>query len=382
MKTLLSFAIILALLSLNTTTLLAEHVHCPPDLPPPSIVTDREAWRFYTGKRILSTAAVSKSSVYFGDNSGTLFALDKRTGRYKWSFEIPEEGARIRGGIVLAEDKVIFASQEAGVLYALNRKSGDVLWRVDVGGTEQINIFDFNSNTPIVVGKTVYFGSKAGSFYAINLKRGTVDWQLDLAVRFYGLPAVKNRTLLISSDKGLHSINLRTRKENWFHLADNPSSPGITRNIVAVGTRRTDGGAGSQRTVDALDITNGELLWQVPYQDTWVTGSVVGKNGTFYVGLSDGRSFEAIDAHTGTIEWSSPTEANVVSRPAIHHNTVYVSSGIVSGGQLGFLKAFERSSGEELWSIQGDTFISSPILDDGIIYIGNRDGYFYAIRAD
>ena len=382
MNTLLRIVIFLTLCSVNAVTALADQVHCPPDLPPPSVVTDREVWRFFGGgKSILSTAAVSKSSVYYGDNGGTLYALDRQTGRHRWSFAVPDEDASIRGGIVLLDRKVIFASQSSGVLYALDRGNGDVIWSIDIGAASQKNAFDVNSNTPVVIGRTLYFASKAGSFYAINFKHGTIDWQLDLAVRFSGLPAVVNRTLLVSSDKGLHSIDLRARKENWFHQADNPSSPGVMRNVVAVGTRRTAAGSGSQRTVDGVDVKTGELLWQVPYEATWVTGAVVGKKGTFYVGLSDGKSFEAIDAKSGEIIWSSPTEANVLSRPAIKDDRVYVSAGIFRD-RLGFLKAFERNSGEELWSVQGNTFVSSPVLKDGIIYIGNRDGYFYAIRAD
>ena len=126
----------------------------------------------------------------------------------------------------------------------------------------------------------------------------------------------------------------------------------------------------------------------------WGTASVSG--GTVYVGSDDGYLY-ALEAQTGALKWKFATQGIVRSQPFIAGGLVYVVS------DDGFLYAADARAGAQTWRTDIGNSVarevreklttdtnptgwdykqSSPIVADGVVYVGSLDGKIYALAAD
>jgi outer membrane protein assembly factor BamB len=118
----------------------------------------------------------------------------------------------------------------------------------------------------------------------------------------------------------------------------------------------------------------GDKKWTFDTNDrTRASPTVV--DGTVYLPSRDGNLY-AVDAETGTEQWSYPAKS-LRSSPTVSDGTVYV------GSQDNNVYAIDAETGIEEWSLAtGDTIHSSPTVVDGTVYIGSYDNNVYAIDAE
>jgi outer membrane protein assembly factor BamB len=113
------------------------------------------------------------------------------------------------------------------------------------------------------------------------------------------------------------------------------------------------------------------IKWSFPVFNS-VSASVMGPDGTIYSGTHNGLYAVNPD---GTVKWTFVGVLSLVnSTPAIGSDgTIYVGIG-------GYLYAINPDGTEKWKEYTGWHIISPPtISNNGIIYVGNRDGYVYAI---
>jgi eukaryotic-like serine/threonine-protein kinase len=121
--------------------------------------------------------------------------------------------------------------------------------------------------------------------------------------------------------------------------------------------------------------------------------------GAAYIGSEDGHLY-AVDANSGTQKWKFKTGGAVNSSPAVGGGVVYF------GSMDGFFYAVDAEGGRLRWKFETagekrfealgvhglkprsqtipdswDMFLSSPVLDRGMVYFGSGDGNFYALDA-
>jgi len=85
------------------------------------------AWTFKAPKGVKSGAAIAGDRVYLGDDSGTLLALDRATGKEIWTFKTE---SAIEAVPLVLDDSVYIGSGD-GFLYALNRNTGKPRWKYE-----------------------------------------------------------------------------------------------------------------------------------------------------------------------------------------------------------------------------------------------------------
>ncbi|MEI6841914.1 MAG: PQQ-binding-like beta-propeller repeat protein, partial [Methanomicrobiales archaeon] len=79
---------------------------------------------------------------------------------------------------------------------------------------------------------------------------------------------------------------------------------------------------------------------------------------------------------TNTELWRFQTEGDVSSSPVVANGVIYV------GSDDGHLYAIDAVTGTEIWRFRtGDLVYSSPAASNGIVYSGSDDGHLYAIDA-
>jgi len=87
-------------------------------------------------------------------------------------------------------------------------------------------------------------------------------------------------------------------------------------------------------------------------------------NGTVYVGSLDG-SVHAIDAGSGTEEWSVGTNRQVRRSLAVANGTVY------AGCADNNLYALDAGNSLEQWTFPTGGSVSAPAVANGTVYVGS-----------
>jgi outer membrane protein assembly factor BamB len=162
-----------------------------------------------------NSAAVSGDLVVVPYTSGELFALNVRNGRAAWSDTLARSGgltplstlADISGRPVI-DRGMVFANSHAGRLVAIDIRTGERVWTIDVGGTQR----------PWVVGDYVYVITDDAKVMCVRRADGRVRWihQLDAfrnpgsrtgPISWSGPVLVSDRLVAVSSEGYAVSIS-------------------------------------------------------------------------------------------------------------------------------------------------------------------------------
>lgn len=102
---------------------------------------------------------------------------------------------------------------------------------------------------------------------------------------------------------------------------------------------------------------------------------IIADNGLLFI--STARGLYALNAIDGQLVWRYDTELPLGNSPTVDGDIVYV------GGFDRRLHALNALTGEHLWSFSGALagYSTNPLVVDGKVIAGNRDGYLYAIGA-
>lgn len=173
-------------------------------------------WRYPTRGRILATPRLVGDTVVFSNAADQVYALDARTGAFRWQYkgETPEEYI-LRGHAGVAVDgDLVFTGFASGQMVALRTSNGSVAWLTTLKG-EDDRFVDVDG-TPVVVGDTVFVGSSSGGVWALDKTTGLVRWRLPLEGATAsagqgatgGLTSDGERLYVAAADLGLYALDL------------------------------------------------------------------------------------------------------------------------------------------------------------------------------
>jgi len=138
----------------------------------------------------------------------------------------------------------------------------------------------------------------------------------------------------------------------------------------------------------ALDAATGKQLWTVDRADDvelkgFFGSPAVTADGRFVIvgeGLHPDSQCRLIcvDTQSGRVAWTRQVPLHLESSPAIEGDMVYVGAGAIEDPSThkpishpGFVMAVRISDGAELWRYDVADPESSPIVKDGVLYIGS-----------
>jgi outer membrane protein assembly factor BamB len=186
---------------------------------------------------VIAPAAVANGVVHVADTIGVVFAYSARDGRLLWSNMAAGRQVTINAAPVVTDEAVyIVASDDR--LYALNAKTGSVLWNVLIG----IQVSD---QAPALSDRTLYLGSFQG-LTAVDAQTGTVRWHQPAVGKVLTSPAVANGVVYFGAgDDKLYALDSRTgavllsrqvtRAEPGLVVLS--ASPAVVDGVVYVGTQ-------------------------------------------------------------------------------------------------------------------------------------------------
>jgi outer membrane protein assembly factor BamB len=238
------------------------------------------------------------------------------------------------------------------------RPNGLELWNVsDLTGSDIGEVW----SSPTVTDGVVYVGDRNNTLFAIDANTGVIKWE-------YPLPLVAPMTV----------------GNIW-------SSPAIANGTLYIGNGK-DGfeTGGAFYAFNASTGGFGTPLWQKNFPYGGVVSSPAVAYGNVYVGRQD-HNVSAWNAVTGAQVWTYPTDYPVVSSPAVAYGNVYFCVPTESGGDNIF--ALDALTGTYVWDVRntttydgmfgegGDNVRTSPVIKDGVLYIGGLGGGVYAFDA-
>jgi outer membrane protein assembly factor BamB len=316
------------------------------------------------GSPVESSPAIFDGVAFFGDDAGTLSALDTQTGAPIWQFTTPS-GMPIVSAPTIDAGYAIFGSSD-GSLYAVSAATGAELGSLALGGA---------LTSPAAASGGVYVASKNGTITAISEATTAIVWQANVGTTIAGSVTAdaKAGLLFVGDDLGyVSAYALATGNLAWHAKVGGAlqGAPAVSGGVVYVGS--------SNGNLVALAESSGQLAW------TYAEGTAIaatpavaaGEPGftgnAIYVGAADGTVTALTQA--GKKAWSVPFPSAVVGLAATGGNVVIVelANGIVGAtrGPSGGNDFYQFSTGASL-----DT---APAIVDGAVYVGSGAGGLYA----
>ncbi|HWY55400.1 MAG TPA: PQQ-binding-like beta-propeller repeat protein [Terriglobales bacterium] len=319
-------------------------------------------WRYPNGHRIFSCPAVRAGVVYIADwpdpghETSNLYALEADDGSLLWSF--------VAYGFSPCPAVVTDIVYVGGgiYVYALNAHNGHIIWSFGTGNTI--------TTSPTVSDGVVYVGSQDGNLYALDAYSGVLLWSNAIGP-FVSSAAIANGVIYVGGGKnqGLYALDARSGNVLWSFAAQVGPSPAVADDIVYASAGNT--------TLYALNATTGAALWSYTVPSGLGESAPAFANGVVYIGTGYEPNVPghviALSASTGALLWDYEAGDRVNSSPVVADGVVYV------GSEDNNIYALDANNGVLLWEyVTGGLVESSAAVSDGVVYIGSNDGNVYA----
>ncbi len=292
-----------------------------------------------------------------------------------WSRSIGDGQGETYNLLVPAVDgDTIYASDVNGEVMAINRFSGDVIWKQDL---------ELPVSGAVGVGYgLVMLGTLKGEIVALDATNGEERWRARVNGEVLAPPANNGDVVVVQTQNDtLFGFDAATGNQRWIYentpavlTLRGTGSPVVTNNLAVAGL--------STGKVLALDIRRGIPVWEqrvaVPQGRSEldrvvdIDGGLLLSGGTLYVATYQGR-VAALDLESGRVLWQR--EASSYAGVAQGFGNVYVSlaNGTVEG--------VDERSASALWS--NDALarrqLSAPEVFSSYVAVGDFEGYLHLL---
>ena len=237
------------------------------------LATGKPRWEYATGSGFTASPAVRDGRLYIGDIDGKFYCLQTADGQKFWSFD---SEAEIDSSANFFQDNVLFGSQDA-TLYCLNAKSGELAWKFAIG--DQIRC------SPTVVEDRCFVAGCDGRLHVVDLQQGQEVASVPIESPTCVTPAaVGDRAYFGTEGGAFFCVDWKQAKVVWTFTGENRGQP--YRSCPAVSGRYVVFG-GRNKRIQALDLENGNELWQVAVKQRVDSSPIIAGQRVF-VGGGDG----------------------------------------------------------------------------------------------
>jgi outer membrane protein assembly factor BamB len=309
------------------------------------------------------------------------------------------------GGTPAVVNGRVYVNTANGVA-SLNAATGAIIWNKNYGETFEAS--------PTVVGATIYIGDLAGFFYAINAANGAILWQVTLNGPIYSSATVVNGVIYVGTAQGtMYALNAANKGQVvWSYTA-------ATGEAITVKPAVSNGNvyfAAYNGYIYCVSAASGTFVWKYLVGNA-IDSSPAVVNGMLYIASYDEKVY-AISTAPGTagvLQWSYTTGSGISASPAVANGYVYIGSGdgnlyalnartgavyfslatggsvrsaVVANGVIYFTTSLSTAFAiNQYGSVMasgstGNTFLGSPSVSDGRVFIGTTGGGLFAFAPN
>jgi polyvinyl alcohol dehydrogenase (cytochrome) len=379
-------------------------------------------WEVEVGGPVSATPVIAEGVVYVGSYDGKLYAIDVQSGDPVWTYDtgaaVTEPNLGIPLGITgsaAVADGTVYVGDATATVHAIDATSGAARWTTKVDSQPNASIW----SSPVVWDGTLYVGVASvakqtgfrGSVVALEAATGRLLWQTYMVPEgadgagVFSVPAIDaERGMLYVGTQNAYSANpapygnptsvvaldAATGALAWVFNAPPGGGDAAPTDDVAFSaspnlfTAEVDGnprdlvGEGQKSgTFWALDRDTGKVVWQAEVSPAGPLGGMEGtsavSDGVVAVPATnwpqpDGPAkgmVTALDAATGAVRWTVEQTAPAASPAAISEDVVF------HAGLDGVLHAYALADGSELWRFDLGASVSGGVaVADGVVVVG------------
>ncbi len=361
-------------------------------------------WRLQTDGGFSSSPALVGGTLYIGNNSGNLYAIDVRSGATLWTFAAKAplmSNPLVTGDLVIigegnqnthAGDEDDGSPMQVGTgenaIIAVGRTDGKERWRISMDGSAM--------PTPAIINGVLVHHGGSGLLAGIDPAGGTVMYMRDInsissmsaalpidGDRFVSAGESRNRVFAFNARDGSTAWSVRMPLEA-SGVGDCPPAGDGTRIFCDYlmppdGYSKTGEGQLATQHVYALDARDGAMLWDVATESgtvpEWNESSIpLVDKSMLFAGSSIAPWMHAFDTSDGHVVWRTPLHGVVKGGMAAKDGVMYF------GDLSGYMYAMDEGTGRIIGSKHFDTSfnVGSPIIAGKTLIIGSNTGQIIA----
>jgi outer membrane protein assembly factor BamB len=295
----------------------------------------RAIWTFNARQLLEFPPAIAYGRLYINSYDGIFYALNEKTGKLLWHFS----SGRCAASSAAVGNGVVYATfigrppcndlkpDDGGLVAAFNARTGKLLWRFSDGPDE---------TSPLLANGLVYVGNWDGDVSALDQRTGHLRWRFKTGGPVKGSVALSGSNVIVGSYDGhVYALDAKRGSQVW---------------------------RGSAQPRFSLSLGTFYSTPAVAY-------------GRVYIGNTDGKIY-SYGAKTGELRWSHSTGGYVYSSPAVWDERVY------AGSYDGTFYALDAATGDTVWTFKAAGPISgAPTVINGVVYFACFKSRTYALNA-
>ncbi len=221
-------------------------------------------------------------------------------------------------------------------------------------------------STPLVVNDFIIFGSESGTLHAVDVK-GNARWTFQASSsEIFSRPITNGKLVFFgATNQMFYALDLRGQVKWQFAARERIKSDALVAdNVVYLSSY--DG------RLYALQAETGKKIWQFPAEPKAMPVAVDAEQESK---KAKPAKKEAKAAPVVAIEAPKP-QAFSYAAPVLHNGVIYI------GNLDGYMYAIHAKDGSFKWRFKTDGGITSTVLiQDGVLYFGSKDDHVYALDA-
>ncbi|MEP1421602.1 MAG: PQQ-binding-like beta-propeller repeat protein [Erythrobacter sp.] len=354
----------------------------------PSKVWSQSVAGSSNAERLAASPVTGAGKLFVADTEGAIFAFDKATGSEVWRSEDNDMSSDMRpsafGGGVSFENGIVYATNGAGDVKALNADTGEEIWRVHPAGPLR--------GSPTIAFGQIYVMTQDNQVIALNAADGELLWNESGSTTQSGVfgvaaPAAGQGTIIAGYSSGeLSAYRYENGRTLW---ADALARTNISTKVSSVTDIDADPIIDSGRVyalgqggrMAAYELVTGQRIWELNLAGI----STPAIAGEWIFTLTDDARLLAIARSSGRVRWITQLQShrNVEKKK----NPIFWTGPVLAGGHL-----WVASSRGEVWQVSvgegssqlftdlGKPVSLAPVVSDNMLYILDDSGTVHAWR--
>jgi outer membrane protein assembly factor BamB len=333
-------------------------------------------WQFSAENYSPYPPVIDLQQILLANFDGNIYSLSKESGYKNWQFHIKGAYQPDTPLILSENNNLAFFAGRNGVLYAIDKTDGELIWSQQFRGMDNKKAFKSQGVDSIHFGK-IYLNEEEiyavnaveKSFTSLDQKSGEINWKLDNIDFIWTSPIffADNIILLqinkiISIDKKLGNIKQTTIKEN-------PESQNWIWRIFKIGNDEQHLLIQSDQTLTKISKNLEEIIWQKFSVDSFLFNTELALIFTQqHLRLENQNNFTAIDYENGDNLWSIKLNSEVLCQ-------LHSDEDLLIGEKNGNVISLDHNSGQINWQIRVDGSVNEIyLIGDKFLVLSHKAG--------
>lgn len=181
--------------------------------------TGELAWRQRVSSEVLAAPAIGAGVVVVRTQDGKIVGLAMKDGTRLWVYDraVPALSLRGTSAPVIADNRMVLAGFDSGLLVALAIADGQLLWESRIatpsGRSELERLVDIDAD-PVVAGDIAFVVTFQGRVAAVQILDGKVEWRRDMSSHA-GLGLATDALLVTDAESLVWAIDRNSSASIW-----------------------------------------------------------------------------------------------------------------------------------------------------------------------